>query len=125
MARLSVLTGFVLALLVLAVGNGHSGESKGGAKKIGLPKYWNKIGLSDEQKKKIIKITTEYQTKITALQEQINKLKKDEQTERFNQLTEEQKSALRRIIAEKSGVVEKAPEKKFSVEKKSAKDKDK
>jgi hypothetical protein len=118
------LWGYAILLAAFLVGTGRSGE-KGGtpAKKVYLPKYWSKLGLSADQKKKILQVQADYAAKIQALQNQIDKLVEERKKARFDLLTEDQKEHLRKIIAEKAGAVEKATEKKSSTDKKASKDK--
>jgi hypothetical protein len=62
-----------------------------------LPADWKKLGLSDEQKKKVYAIEDEYGPKIAALQKQIEDLKKEENSKRYAVLTDEQKKHLKEI----------------------------
>src|SRR5262245_16144624 len=107
MVRLSALTGVVLMTVALLVGTGYSGDKDKGEpkkdppKKFGLPANWGKLGLSVEQKRKVSATRGAFYAKVKALQEQIDKLKKEEQQELLTILTDEQKDQLRKILAEK------------------------
>jgi hypothetical protein len=68
-----------------------------------LPADWKKLGLSDEQKKKIYAVEDDYGPKIAALQKQIDDLKNEEKTKRYAVLTEEQKKHLKEIRDSKDG----------------------
>ncbi len=119
MLRLATVMGSAILLAAFLVGTGHSGDAKGGTgKKIGLPKYWSRLGLSADQKSKVIKLRTEYGAKIQALREQIDKLTKEERSELFTVLTTEQKKRLRQIYNEKAGGdLDTPPEKKTTKKK--------
>jgi hypothetical protein len=122
MVRLKMLAAFAILLGAFLVGTGRSGE-KGGAppKKVYLPKYWSRLGLSAEQKKKMLKTRADYQAKIQALKDQITTLTREEQQALRSQLTEAQKEQLRKIITEKLGG-EPPPEKKKGADKKASKE---
>jgi hypothetical protein len=62
-----------------------------------LPKYFSKLGLTDEQRQKVYKITTSYKTKIDALTEQLDQLKGQRQTELLKILDENQRTHLREL----------------------------
>jgi hypothetical protein len=66
-----------------------------------LPTNWNKLGLSDAQKQKILSTRSEYRTKIEALQREIKELQKKELEECSKVLTDAQKARLREILTEK------------------------
>ncbi len=66
-----------------------------------LPQYWNKLGLSDEQKQQIYGVQAEYGIKIDALQKQIKDLQKKQREAMEKVLTEAQKTRLREIAAER------------------------
>jgi Spy/CpxP family protein refolding chaperone len=68
-----------------------------------LPLYWKGLGLSDEQKQKVFKIRDDYGTKIKSLNDQLKKLRDEEQKELSLVLTPQQRQALRDIIAKKVG----------------------
>jgi hypothetical protein len=68
-----------------------------------LPADWKKLGLSDDQKKKIYAIEDEYGPKIAALQKQIDDLKTEEKSKRYAVLTEDQKKHLKEIREAKDG----------------------
>jgi hypothetical protein len=120
MLRLTTLTGCTILLAAFLVGTGRSGDGKAGpTKKAYLPKYWSRLGLSADQKSKILKLRGDYATKIAALKEQIEKLTKEERSKSFALLTEEQKEHLRKIITEKAGgAPDTVPDKKKGTDKK-------
>jgi hypothetical protein len=64
-----------------------------------LPRFWNKLGLSDEQRKKVVSIQAEYKVKIDALRAEISKLEDEQRRDLGKVLTDAQKEELRRIIA--------------------------
>src|SRR5437870_2083535 len=112
MFRLSAMAGCVLCVVALLVGTSHSGDPKKEQKdqpkkQIQLPQGWGKIGLSDEQKKKIRATRAMFAAKIELLRQQIEQAKKDELVECAKFLTEDQKEALRKAAAAKLPAVEK------------------
>jgi len=70
--------------------------------KVKLPLYYNKLGLSDEQKKKASAIVAEYNDKIDALKRDIRKLEDEEKRELSKILTDPQREELRKIYASKA-----------------------
>jgi hypothetical protein len=70
-----------------------------------LPPHWNKLGLTDEQKRKVYTIETEYESKIEALQQQLKTLQEQEQNELAQVLTDEQKTRLKMVLLEARWVV--------------------
>jgi hypothetical protein len=62
-----------------------------------LPADWKKLGLSDDQKKKIYAIEDDYGPKIAALKKQIEDLQNDEKAKRYAVLSDEQKKHLKEI----------------------------
>ena len=95
--------GGVLICALLASG-GLFGEqqpqpSKGRGK---LPLYWNRLGLSDEQKKKAVAVQAEYNEKIDALKRDIKKLEDEQSRELRKILTDTQREELRKIAASKT-----------------------
>jgi hypothetical protein len=73
------------------------------------------LGLSEEQKQKVYTTRADYRAKIGALEQQIDKLKAQEQAELLKILTDAQKARLREILV---GKVPPEPEKKSDPEKK-------
>jgi hypothetical protein len=67
-----------------------------------LPLYYSRLGLSDEQKKKLQEIQGEYLPKIQELENQIRELKKKERVAMEEVLTDSQKARLREILLEKA-----------------------
>ncbi len=72
-----------------------------------LPQNYGKLGLSDDQKKKIYSIQDDYGPRIAALKKQIEDLTKDEHTKVHDVLTEDQKKRLKEIRDSKDGTTEK------------------
>jgi hypothetical protein len=67
-----------------------------------LPTNYGKLGLNDEQKKKIKDIQGEYGAKIQELQDQIRELRKKERLAVEELLTDTQKARLRELLLEKA-----------------------
>src|SRR5262249_58959629 len=67
-----------------------------------LPALYAKLGLNDEQKKKIKDIQGEYGAKIQDLQDQIRELRRKERTAVEEILTDTQKSRLRELLLERA-----------------------
>jgi hypothetical protein len=105
--------GGLLAVALIGGGMlfGDDPKPKGGGK---LPPNWSKLGLSDEQKRQIYTIESDYKSKIDDLQGQIDQLRKKQRAEMSKVLTDAQKARLREIIAAKSGadLGDAAPKKK-------------
>ena len=120
MSRTSMLLGLAIlsGVLVVSATGQTSGTKEGGdppVKKVQLPTGWKKLGLSDEQKKKIYALRRDYAVKIKKLSDQIDALKKEEPGELGKLLTEEQKVQLRKLALEKvPQVKDKKPEEKKS-----------
>jgi len=97
----------VLAILFAASGSliGDDKDTSKDTKVVkqgALPANYSKLGLSDEQKKKIREIQGEYRTKIQELDEQIKALRKKERAEMEDVLTGAQKTRLRQLVLEKA-----------------------
>jgi hypothetical protein len=100
-------------------GKAVKAEKGDGAKKAArsgdrLPANYAKIGVSDEQRKKIYEIQNKYGEQIAALQKQLAEIRAKEQAEVASVLTPDQKKALESANEES---------KKKSAEKKKATDK--
>lgn len=122
MVRLCSAVGFAMLLGVFLVGTGRPDEQgeprKQPTKQFQVPQGWGKLGLSIEQKKKIYATRASFYSKIQALEDQIDQLKKNETQELVKILTEGQREKLRKRLAEKFPDVEKkAPDKKGSTDK--------
>jgi TolA-binding protein len=72
-----------------------------------LPPNWNKIGLSEDQKKKIYKIEGDASAQINDLKKKIEQLQADSRTEMLKVLSDDQKTKLKELA-----VGEKPAEKK-------------
>jgi hypothetical protein len=63
-----------------------------------LPAYYNRLGLSQEQRNQLYKIRGKYDTEIQRLQEKINELRDEERAAYENVLTPDQLARLRQIL---------------------------
>lgn len=118
MLRRRMVLGGVLVTALLAGGllfGEQQPITKGKGK---LPRLWSKLGLSDEQRKKVATIQTEYKVKIDALKTEISKLEDDEKKELGKVLTDAQRQELKRIIASQALSETPSDEKKPNEEKK-------
>lgn len=79
-----------------AAAKSEKGEGAKKAAKPGdrLPPNYTKIGISDEQRKKIYDVQNKYEDQITALEKQITELKAKQKAEVEALLTPEQKKSL-------------------------------
>jgi hypothetical protein len=102
MLRKQLVLGGVLVSALLACGLLFSQQQPTTKGKGKLPLYWNKIGLSDEQRKKVSAISAEYRVKIDALKAEISKLEEEERQEIGKLLTDAQREQLKKIIASKA-----------------------
>jgi len=110
MHRQRLVLGGVLVIALFGGGMlfGDDPKPKGQGK---LPANWPKLGLTDEQKRQIYSIQSEYKSKIDDLQSQIDQLRRKERAEMSKVLTDAQKARLREIIAEKAGAGDDAKKK--------------
>ena len=100
-----------LAAGMFALGGGLVGQDKKDApkedpaKKGTLPSGWGKanLGLTDEQKKKVLDISAKYDTEIDALKKKIDDLKDKKQKDEVAVLTAEQKKKLEDYFKSKAG----------------------
>jgi hypothetical protein len=111
----SVLVSVLLASGLL-FGQQPSTKSKGK-----LPKFYSKLGLSEEQKKKVFSIQAMYKGKIDTLKAEISKLEAEEKKELVRVLTDAQKQEYNKIVA--SQVLSEDPEEKKSKDEKKPADK--
>lgn len=110
--------------LVVAQESGKAAKAEG-AKKVAksgdrLPAGFGKIGVSEDQRKKIYEIQKKYDDQIGALQKQITDLRAKEKADLEAVLTADQKKALQAANEESQ---KKAAEKKKAGEKEKASDK--
>jgi hypothetical protein len=100
------LIGFVaVAFLSSGVLLGDDQDTKKDSKVVkqgGLPANYGKLGLNDEQRKKIRDIRSDYSAKIADLEEQIKDLRKKERLAMEEVLTDAQKARLRELVLEKA-----------------------
>lgn len=98
---------FSLFLLVLGMGilsleGGIAQDKKDRidkkAKQPQLPPNFGKLGLSDEQKQKILKIDADYDAKIAELDAKIKELKAESKKKMYEILTEEQKKKYLELV---------------------------
>ena len=94
-----------LALLA-AAGDTRSqdkGKEEGGspkpAAKAQLPKYFDRLGLTDAQRQEIQKLTADHQERRAKLQEEIRKLDEEVARKRVAVLTDEQRKRLIDLVA--------------------------
>lgn len=73
-----------------------------GVKQGSLPANYSKLGLTDDQKKKIRDIQGDYRAKIQDLEDQIKDLRKKERSAVEEVLTDAQKARLRELLLEKA-----------------------
>lgn len=93
-----LLVGFVTSGFLM--GDDKKGDSKEPiVVKARLPTYYNKLGLSDKQKKEIYLIQAKYTAKIDELQGQIMALRAKQKADVENVLTAGQKTRLKEIQA--------------------------
>jgi Spy/CpxP family protein refolding chaperone len=96
-----------VACLLLAVTVLH-GDEKPSAKddktsaKLALPTYFDKLGLTEDQKKKILEVREDYSVKIKDLEEQLRELRRKERKAMEHLLTYGQKDKLRELRNEKA-----------------------
>jgi hypothetical protein len=106
MSRSFALIGVVVvAFAASGVLFGDDKDAKSDAKVVkqgGLPANYAKLGLSDDQKKKVRDIRSEYSAKIADLEEQIKGLRKKERLAMEDVLTDTQKARLRELVLEKA-----------------------
>ncbi len=84
---------------------GDDKDTKSDAKVVkqgALPANYSKLGLSDDQKKKIHQIQGEYGPKIQELQDQIKELRKKARLAMEDVLTDTQRARLRELVLEKA-----------------------
>jgi Spy/CpxP family protein refolding chaperone len=110
----------VLAALMVVLGSNLYGDDKTDPPVKGrLPTYWNKLGLTDEQKQKVFKVIADNHEKTAALEKQLKDLKDKEKTDLEAVLTDDQKKHLRELISSKapSDTPKDAPKEKEKTEK--------
>ena len=102
MSKMRFVMGGVLAIALVGGGLlfGDDPKAKGQGR---LPANWSKLGLTDEQKRQVYAVESDYKGKIDDLQAQIDQLRKKERAEMYKVLTAAQKARLREIISAKSG----------------------
>lgn len=102
MLRVRLLLG-LLIILFLVVGTSVPAQDKKGEEptqpgaKGTLPAGWRRLGLTDDQVKKVYRVQTDYRGKIDVLQQKISALKKEERGELEKILTDAQKTRLKEL----------------------------
>jgi hypothetical protein len=99
MQRFPVIAGLVTICLAMLVGIGATQDAKKDKDdkketpkyKAKLPDGFSKLGLSKDQREKVLSIDTDYHTKITDLQTKINELKEQRNQDQFKVLTADQR----------------------------------
>src|SRR5262245_43881316 len=93
---------FTVVLIILAagaatplIGDDNKKESAPKQRSGVLPQHWSKLGLSEDQKRKVYAVQADYRARIDDLKQQLEDMKKKEQTELYKVLTDAQKSRLR------------------------------
>ena len=97
-----MVSGSVLVAVLMAGGLLFGEQQPSTKGKKTLPLYWSKLGLSEDQKKKVYAIQLEYREKIEPLRAQITRLEEEQKRELAKILTEPQREELRKILATKS-----------------------
>jgi hypothetical protein len=95
--RIGIVVALVVALVVVW-NTGAQGPAKGK-----LPQYWSKLGLSDAQKAEVYKISGDYDKQILDHETKVKTLKAEKKAKLYAVLTDAQKEALKKILAEKAG----------------------
>jgi Spy/CpxP family protein refolding chaperone len=105
MARLS-LTGtvacFFLAAALLHGDEKPSTKDDKTSAKPSLPMHFDKLGLTEDQKKKIMEVREDYSVKIRDLEEQLREMRRKERKAMEHLLTYGQKDKLRELRNEKA-----------------------
>lgn len=113
MTKVRLGIGFLALAVALVLSGGLLGQDKKDAPVKGqLPAQWKKLGLNDDQVKKIYSVQTEYRGKIADLKEKIKDLEKQERSEMEKVLTDGQKARLKEILLEKAPADSKKDDKK-------------
>ena len=106
MSRSFALIGVIVVVFAASgVLFGDDKETKSDAKVVkqgGLPANYAKLGLSDDQKKKVREVRAEYGAKIQELEDQIKDLRKKEKVAMEDVLTDAQRARLRELVLEKA-----------------------
>jgi hypothetical protein len=85
------------ALVVLVLGFGLFAQDPKPAPTGQLRMNWKKLGLTDEQVKKIYQVQTDYRTKIDGFEEKIKELKAEQYKKELELLTAAQKARLKEL----------------------------
>ena len=104
MARLSLigtLACFLLAVTFLHGDEKPSSKDDKTSRKLALPAHFDKLGLTEAQRKKIMEVREDYSLKIKDLEEQIRELRKKERAAMEEALTDSQKARLHELRSEK------------------------
>ena len=106
MKRLSLLFCLFSLPALLTVGSSFGQDKKTETKKedlpkVQLPKGWGKIGIGEQQKGKILDVLRSYESKIDALEKQIEALKTEKLAEAYKLLNDAQKDELKAVEKKK------------------------
>jgi hypothetical protein len=63
-----------------------------------LPKYFKSLGLTDDQRQKVVKVHAAYSAKVASLKEQISQLSAEERSELNRILSDTQRTRLHELI---------------------------
>lgn len=88
--------------LILVIGSLQGQDKKETPVKGQLPPQWKKLGLNDDQTRKIYTVQSDYRGKIFELEEKVKDLRKQERLEMERVLTDAQKARLKEILLEKA-----------------------
>jgi hypothetical protein len=102
MARVGAGLGLLVLCLLVAGPSGAQNTQPGRRVRGRLPTYWNRLGLSDQQKKDVFAVQAKYQEQIDELLQKIDKIKTDRRQAMEKVLTPAQKLRLREILTEKA-----------------------
>lgn len=83
-----------VSLVLCSFGQQPEGKAKGK-----LPRYWTKLGLSDQRRKAVAAIQASFKAKIDALKQQISDLEKEQATQLRKILTPLQREGLQKLVA--------------------------
>ena len=99
--RAIIAMAFVLVIMASSVLQGQDKDKKEPPKGVTLPNYYNKLGLSEEQKKKILQIRGEMRDKVDELKKKIDEVETKSRQEWEAVLTADQKARLKEIAISK------------------------
>ena len=104
-ARVFATLALLIAIVMLVGGSQGQDKDKTGddpvkpSPKVQLPKYFDKLGLTDAQRDEVVKLTKDYQERKAKLQEEIRKLDQELARKRVTVLNDEQRKKLIDLVA--------------------------